>query len=1329
MANQVASRLNSTDFSAYLRTLTIFDETGDNVAIKFRCSVIRADSAQNTAVFFESAPFVEYALGALNISADTADKRLAAEGSSVAQFTARAFVETHDLLHFLQVVSSKKDGTVFKSKATALAELSEIITDELETSTEFLRSVNEPKWFSYLTRVQFESLTGTKVAPVENTKEQAEQAAVDPEAELVASLEATLAAQEAAEQDANTAIAEQDAFEAAHADEMVLEPAADVDGDDWADDFVDSDDDDFIEDMDELDEYAALSSDAVCMAKGAAESAKLVSGAAGSTADATCFAAQFVAGMVQDAQVAINDANASVLDVTALMLDRVRLASFMGEFTRAHSMIWLYREHLYSLTKSCGVYDEALVKIHVALEAAGLRGFLATEIEEVLTDRLASRITEALEELNQVTNPAMMPAALERVNARVGALLAQGFGPDMGPATDPDNLRRRYAYREDAWRDPKAQVLTAIRRDTTAAQVTAPAEVAQAPAENAPAAAQSAQTMAAQTGAADSVDLSRYSDDVDAYLNLLTPQRPEPEQGSLVFPEASDEATTTDAQAGATAPCAEVSAIDWDEVEASDGFVYDPEEGAQFFTLESDAGVSTDCARAQGTIARNGGVKTYEHPTQDDDAANALLEGVLRTDDEMADLADKVTGAAAPTSGKAACAARVTEVSAAAGAPKFTGYLGGGNIEFVGFNTGAKQATQAQEAPTEYAPAFPVVAERIEVGTNPGHYLDSNHYDTCKRDAPDYAPDLSPETLKLAAQNGLLPAPCNAKTKAKTLHLAWQALTWREPIKLTPDQEELVRKAFEQAREFLAEVIHDLDFWDVPRDAFNKHAWGFINPYKASLLFAIDRIEEMTPEFTELRGALLEPLVQDFMCRMTIYQQAAGRGVWTGAGSSPYLQKLTFVPILSEPIAQTLNTSQSTYFAKQFVKACDIELSHDLEYAYQKSAGFYIDPAIRREYSDIAAAHLTPILFWPFTESFGVKAPYWGNPWDAFANYNPYLMRNPYVVGFRVHLDFYDVVAARSCETAAQLLHNVNPTEKYLGLFSATGVQKRLSDVLKADFFGKEDISGEISSLFSAHQVLSSTAERSLKTWRPNECYNGDYTREDLLLDTCLNGLSDASKAACTQIGTMVDEFVADAKSSKLIVWDKRAELEIKAAALWDKIHEAYPDLAQLRKQELHGLFWSELQQLMAGGWVKIELAQIPKVLDYLVGFYENGFMRDVFWEALSLAILRRYAPKDKEHNLRDKDREQGQLRIDGFKQALSWGYHQHSVAFELLFYTPREVLASYFHGWSWFDHDSIERDFEFTLRWVWSRAQDVVLGQEPHEKNPKERRKPGMEG
>lgn len=1320
MANLVASRLNTTDFSAYLRTLTIFDETGDNVAIKFRCSVIRADDAQNTAVFFESTPFVEYALGALNINADTADKRLAAEGSSVAQFTARVFVEAHDLQHFLQVISTKKDGTVFKSKAAALAELNEIITDELETSTEFLMSIGEPEWFSYLTRTQFENLTGTKVAPAENTEEQieqVEQAAVDPEAELVASLEATLAAQEAAEQDA---------FEAAHADEMVLEPAADVDGDDWADDFVD--DDDFIEDMGLLDEYAALSSDAVCMAKGAAENAKLVSGVAGSHADATCFAAQFVAGMVQDAQVAINDTSASVLDVTALMLDRVHLASFMGDFTRAHSMVWLYRDHLYSLTKSCGVYDEALVKIHAALEAAGLRGFLATEVEEVLTDRLAQRITEALEELNQVTNPAMMPATLERVNARVGALLAQGFGPDMGPATDPDNLRRRYAYREDAWRDPKAQVLAAIRRNITAAQATAPAEVAQAPAENTPAAAQSA-----QTETADGVDLSRYSDDVDTYLNLLTPQRPEPVQGSLVFPEVGDEVAAAGAQAGAAAPCAEASAIDWDEVDASDGFVYDPDEGAQFFTLESDAGVSADCARAQDTIARDSGVKTHEHLTQDDDATSALLEGVLRTDDEMADLADKVAGAAAPTSGKAACAATVTSVSA--NPEGVSSKYFGGRVEFVGFNTGAKanqapaKTPQATEAPAEYAPAFPVVTERIEVGTNPGHYLDSNHYDTCKRDAPDYAPDLSPETLKLAAQNGLLPAPCNAKTKAKTLHLAWQALTWREPIKLTPDQEELVRKAFAQAREFLAEVIHDLDFWDVPRDAFNKHAWGFIDPYKASLLFAIDRIEEMTPEFTELRGALLEPLVQDFMCRMTIYQQAAGRGVWTGAGSSPYLQKLTFVPILSEPIAQTLNTSQSTYFAKQFVKACDIELSHDLEYAYQKSAGFYIAPAIRRKYSDIAAAHLTPILFWPFTESFGVKAPYWGNPWDAFANYNPYLMRNPYVADFRVHLDFYDVVAARSCETAAQLLHNVNPTEKYLGLFSATGVQKRLSDVLKADFFGKEDISGEISSLFSAHQVLSSTAERNLKTWRPNECYNGDYTREDLLLDTCLNGLSDASKAACTQIGTMVDEFVADAKSSKLIVWDKRAELEIKAAALWDKIHEAYPDLAQLRKQELHGLFWSELQQLMAGGWVKIELAQIPKVLDYLVGFYENGFMRDIFWEALPLAILRRYAPKDKEHNLRDKDREQGQLRIDGFKQALSWGYHQHSVAFELLFYTPREVLASYFHGWSWFDHDSIERDFEFTLRWVWSRAQDVVLGQEPHEKNPKERRKPGMEG
>lgn len=1320
MANLVASRLNSTDFSAYLRTLTIFDETGDNVAIKFRCSVIRADDAQNTAVFFETAPFVEYALDALNISADTADKRLAAEGSSVAQFTTRAFVEAHDLLHFLQVVSSKKDGTVFKSKAAALAELSEIITDELETSTEFLRSVNEPEWFSYLTRAQFESLTGTKAAPVENTKEQAEQAAVDPEAELVASLEATLAAQEAAEQTVNAAIAEQDAFEAAHADEMVLEPAADVDGDDWADDFVD--DDDSIEDMDELDEYAALSSDAVCMAKGAAESAKLVSGAAGSTADATCFAAQFVAGMVQDAQVAINDANASVLDVMALMLDRVHLASFMGEFTRAHSMIWLYREHLYSLTKSCGVYDEALVKIHAALEAAGLRGFLATEIEEVLTDRLASRITEALEELNQVTNPAMMPAALERVNARVGALLSQGFGPDMGPATDPDNLRRRYAYREDAWRDPKAQVLAAIRRDTTAAQATAPAEVAQAPAENAPAAAQSVPTMAAQTEAA-GVDLSRYSDDVDAYLNLLTPQRPEPEQGSLVFPEvgdkAGDEAATMGAQAGAAAPCAEVSAIDWDEVEASDGFVYDPEEGAQFFTLESDAGVSTDCARAQGTIERDGGVKTYEHPTQDDDATSALLEGVLRTDDEMADLAGKVTGAAAPTSGKAACAAKVAKISAGAESTKPSHF--DTHVEFVGFNSKAK----GNQTPDEFASSFPVVAERIEIDTCACRYYADSAY---KCAAPGHTPNLSPEVLQLTSQNGLFPAPCDAQTDVATLSLAWQALTWRAPIKLTYDQEELVRNTFERAKEFLAEVIFDLDFWDVPQDSFNQYNWD-IKPYKASLLLAIERIEEMTPEFTELRGALLEPMVQTFMCRMAIYQQAAGRGAWTGDGSSPYLRNLSLVPTLSKPIAQTLNTSQSTYLAGNFVKECESEFLHSLKYAYPKSAGFYIAPKLRREYSDIAAARLTPLLFWPFTASFGVKTPYWCALWEAFADYNPYLMRCANVIDHGTHLDMCDVIAARSCEDAVQLLHDLAPTEDGLSLFGVSELKKRISAALKADFFGKEDISGEISSLFSANQVLSSTAEHNLKTWRPNECYNGDYTREDLLLDTCLNGLSDTSKAACTQIGAMVDEFVADAKSSKLIVWDKRAELEIKAAALWDKIHEAYPDLAQLRKQELHGLFWSELQQLMAGGWVKIEPAQIPKVLDYLVGFYENGFMRDVFWEALSLAILRRYAPKDKEHNLRDKDREQGQLRIDGFKQALSWGYHQHSVAFELLFYTPREVLASYFHGWSWFDHNSIEHDFEFTLRWVWSRAQDVVLGQEPHEKNPKGRRKPGMEG
>ena len=344
-----------------------------------------------------------------------------------------------------------------------------------------------------------------------------------------------------------------------------------------------------------------------------------------------------------------------------------------------------------------GVYTQAIASLRDAFVAAGLepnkhwRDLVI--IENELIERVAARVADAAACYGQVET---FDRAVTEAPIAIGRILAAGYGDDLTPYLDPEYLRGRFgkaeaqvetitievqdetelvaalenivAAQDGAQVETKADAQT----EATEAQADAPeAEPAQASAT--PEAAQDAeaelsvkpiaravaQAVAAMGAGGAQVDNHNEDAGEDASEGeafALEPMYLEPEQGWLELSFES-EGATGEAE-GAAAPAPAVAELDWAEVDASDGFVYDPDDGLEFFTIED-----TERARAQGTLERDDEGESYGYLPVYGDALESVLEASTLTPEELAARRAAVGAAVAPVVGQAAKRAKLTQVT------------------------------------------------------------------------------------------------------------------------------------------------------------------------------------------------------------------------------------------------------------------------------------------------------------------------------------------------------------------------------------------------------------------------------------------------------------------------------------------------------------------------------------------------------------------------------------------------------------------------------------------------------------------------------------------
>lgn len=109
---------------------------------------------------------------------------------------------------------------------------------------------------------------------------------------------------------------------------------------------------------------------------------------------------------------------------------------------------------------------------------------------------------------------------------------------------------------------------------------------------------------------------------------------------------------------GAAAPAPAAAELDWAEVDASDGFVYDPDDGLEFFSIED-----AERARAQDTLERDNEGETGSYLPVYGDALESVLEASTLTPEELAARRAAVGAAAAPVVGQAAKRTKLTQVT------------------------------------------------------------------------------------------------------------------------------------------------------------------------------------------------------------------------------------------------------------------------------------------------------------------------------------------------------------------------------------------------------------------------------------------------------------------------------------------------------------------------------------------------------------------------------------------------------------------------------------------------------------------------------------------
>lgn len=1326
MAKQVATRLNITDFSACLRKYSVYDESGDNLSVKVSFGVLRADyrntitGEQCLDVFYESAPFINYALEAFGISIDAANKRLNAHNLYRCEFTVeditrhKKYISAHTLRRFLLAISCRADGTGYKSKAAVLNELLGVISSEYNVSTEFLKAVTVGMTdLSYIgfarelgeqnPLVMIESQVTESVEPaaaeIATAVEPAapvESTAVESEDELVEGLQALVEAQ---------AIAEQDAFEAEHADEMLIEPGQWVESSDWADDYVlDDDDEDFDAALQE--ECAALCSDAVCIATAAHEVAKANWGVTGTPADGTCFTAQFVCGIVQDAQVELGS-RASVVDVFGHLLERMHAESFQDDFTRADSLVWLYRDHIEHLTGHGGVYENEMARVQAALADAGLRGYLAAEIENELTSKLAARILAEFDRLGSVANPAMAQEVLEQVNVRIGNLLAFGFISDLGPFLDPDNLRRRFGGRKNAWRkdtEAVAQDAPTDQQDSSTATEHDPqgSEVATAQTTavtDAPAAPQDS------ASDAEAADYSRYTDDVDTYLHLLTPQRLEPVQSFLEFPE--DEGPRAPLpEAGASlsneVTAADLSGVDYEALELSGGFVYDPESGIEFFG-EGDGVLEAPCARTQTAVESDGVGQVGEYPSELNDAATSLLEACTLTADEVASLGRKGTGS---TSGKAACTAKVTtisaqvEPSAQGGAAVVTsakttlpptdpeggkgskppkakrGARAGltGQVLFVSSTGAATELGAEKSAPQTYESQL----------AHTSYLCAENVHSVFCSESQD-GPNLSPTVLEGLTDAGLIPALCSERSSADELRLAWQALSWVSFAGLSPKQDATVQAAYKSAVGILTRIVANFEVW---RDSYDelqvRDIYRLGDGYANSFISALRIFDHEVPDFVALRAELMTPWVQNFMTKFYLYQAAAGR-------TEHLPLSLAWVPELTADIVAGINTEVDVCFGKEFGAVGVNMLRAALQDAHHDNlaSGCYrLPPELKMRHVTALAQRLAYMMLWPLTERLtGLRC---SSPIDGFTRPNMNLMRHINARGVTIGtgINHYDALAAACCEAALTRLHKLSPLEQALDEKSRIRLTRRNVKEVHEIMNGL----GEVGT--SINRGVAGVSCSELKCWAKIPSYAYDLEQRDKFLRDKLEfgGLEAGKVQVCEDVCTQLDVWVDKVKQRPELKWDQHFDaLAAEAVALMGDISAQYPDLVAARREAIKTHLWAVVQQLMLDR-VRLEPEQAVTVLGRLL-VEKYAYLNRDMGRQLAYITMRRFA-SDKKYDVKPLKQDTFDLNLNALKACLCFGYFPDSAGYEIMLYVPREVVASYFEPFTFWGVGSLDSVF-----------------------------------
>ena len=346
-----------------------------------------------------------------------------------------------------------------------------------------------------------------------------------------------------------------------------------------------------------------------------------------------------------------------------------------------------------------GVYTQAIVALREAFAAAGLepnkhwRELVIVESE--LIERVAARVADAAACYGQVET---FDRAVTEAPIAIGRILAAGYGDDLTPYLDPEYLRGRFGKAEAQVEtitievQDETELVAALEnivatqdgaqvetKAQTEAQAAAPeAEPAQASAT--PEAAQDAETelsvkpiaraiaqaVAAMGASGAQIDkggaqADNHNEDAgegasEGEAFALEPMYLEPEQGWLEL-SFEGEGATGEAE-GAAAPAPAAAELDWAEVDASDGFVYDPDDGLEFFTIED-----AERARAQGTLERDDEGETGSYLPVYGDALESILEASTLTPEELVARRAAIGAAVAPVAGQAAKRTKLTQVT------------------------------------------------------------------------------------------------------------------------------------------------------------------------------------------------------------------------------------------------------------------------------------------------------------------------------------------------------------------------------------------------------------------------------------------------------------------------------------------------------------------------------------------------------------------------------------------------------------------------------------------------------------------------------------------